>query len=380
MPALQDILELVGTLDDSEGDNTPRERFRKYLEKSVGTIGAVRDSIETCIRTSGPQYNRALQDLINHAARLIGFSVAFGRYQGGQGQIGYDGLWRLDDFSIVAEVKTTDAYAIKTATLIGCVDQLISDKQIPAWERALGLYVVARPDVALKQLDSAIIAERRTHQLRVATVESILSIAELVQERYITTKEALVLLRPSGVLVDDTVALLARVASQARQEPDELPAPDVSIGSAPPLLQAGARLYLLTPVRDRENATGEKVIRDLLDSGWYVFGDRTPGRKNLKPGDRICFYWSGVGVVADAEVANAPQRKKIGHVREPERFPWAFKVKNARYFDKPVVIDAALRAQLDGFKGRDPDRAWAWFVQGTHPVTEHDFQLLAPSA
>ncbi len=380
MPALQDILELVGTLDDTEGDNTPRERFRKYLEKSVGTIGAVRDSIETCIRTSGPQYNRALQDLINHAARLIGFTVAFGRYQGVQGQIGYDGLWRLDDFSIVAEVKTTDAYAIKTATLIGYVDQLISDKQIPKWERALGLYVVARPDVALKQLDNAIIAERRTHQLRAATVESILSIAELVQERFITTKEALILLRPSGVLVDDTVALLARVASQARQEPDELPAPDVSIGSAPPPLQAGARVYLLTPVRDRENATGEKVIRDLLDSGWYVFGDRTPGRKNLKPGDRICFYWSGVGVVADAEVANAPQRKKVAHVHEPERFPWAFKVKNARYFDKPIVIDAALRAQLDGFKGRDPDRAWAWFVQGTHPVTEHDFQLLAPSA
>jgi len=52
---LTEILELVGTLDDAPGDNTPRERFRAHLAKSVTTVGAVRDYIETCLRTPGPQ-------------------------------------------------------------------------------------------------------------------------------------------------------------------------------------------------------------------------------------------------------------------------------------------------------------------------------------
>ena len=70
---LEQILDLVGPLDDTPGENTPRERFRRYLATSVQTMGAVRDYIETCLRTSGTPYNRALQDLVNHTGRLIGW-------------------------------------------------------------------------------------------------------------------------------------------------------------------------------------------------------------------------------------------------------------------------------------------------------------------
>jgi len=72
---LTEILELVGTLDDVAGDNTPRERVRSHLMKSVTTVGALRDYVETCLRTSGPQYARALQDLVNHCGRLLGFTT-----------------------------------------------------------------------------------------------------------------------------------------------------------------------------------------------------------------------------------------------------------------------------------------------------------------
>ena len=51
MITLQQILELVGTLDDSLGENTARERFRKFLNDSVRTVGAVRDYVDTCLRT-----------------------------------------------------------------------------------------------------------------------------------------------------------------------------------------------------------------------------------------------------------------------------------------------------------------------------------------
>lgn len=46
------------------------------------------------------------------------------------------------------------------------------------------------------------------------------------------------------------------------------------------------------------------------------------------------------------------------------------------YIDKPVVIDAELRIKLEDFKDRDPKKSWAWYVQGTGTVTEHDFGIL----
>jgi hypothetical protein len=369
IPTLQEILDLVGELEDAEG---ARDRFRAYLARSVTNTGALRDYIEACIRTSGNQYNRALQDLVNHAARLIGFTVEFGRYQGVQGQIGFDGLWRVGELTIVAEVKTTDTYAIDTATLLGYVDRLISDKRITDWDHALGLYIIGRPHPALRQLENAIIAEKRVHQLRVATAESILTIADLVQEKFITTDEALALIKPSGATIDAAVDLLARVVSQtpptSPTQPEASPQLTSDTATPSPEQPQSKPIYLLTPVSDREDATGEQTIRRLLENGWYVFGDSTPGRKDLKPGDKLCFYWSKVGVVATAEVSGAPERKKIPHVSEPEKYPWAFRVKKAQYFfDRPVVIDSDLRARLEAFKGRDPSSSWACLWQSWQP-------------
>ena len=48
---LKQILDLVGRLDDSPGDDTPRERFRRFLKENVKEVGQVRDYVEECIRT-----------------------------------------------------------------------------------------------------------------------------------------------------------------------------------------------------------------------------------------------------------------------------------------------------------------------------------------
>jgi hypothetical protein len=385
---LQEVLDLVGTLDDTTGENPSRERFRSYLARSAQTIGAVRDYIETCLRTSGPQYHRALQDLVNHTAQLIGFEVEFGRYHGVQGAIGYDGIWRSRDLAIVVEVKTTDVYAVRTATLLHYVDQLISDHRVADWGHALGLYVVGRAEAALTQLENAILAERRTQQLRVITAESLLSIAELVQDERISQDEAVVLLKPTSPFVDDIVRLLARVAGPPPGDP-RVPQTGDTLGlttTISPSPTAGAtsienRACWLTAVSDDQETSAQEAIRTLLDAGWYVYGERTPGRKRLQVGDRLCFYESGVGVVAAAEVASVPERRTLSLIRDAERYPWAFHVTNVRYFfDAPVVIDAPLRAQLEAFQGREPDRSWAWFVQATHAITEHDFHLLTGQA
>lgn len=360
---LNQILSLVGKLDDSPGDDVPRERFRRFLRENVLEVGQVRDHVEECLRSSGDQYNRALQDLVNYLGHFLGFEVTFGRYHGIQGQIGFDGHWTSSArFHIVVEVKTTEVYAVKTATLVGYVDGLISEKKIPSWDNALGLYVVGRPDPEIRQLENAIVAEKRTHQLRIISVEYLLSLVEMMNEYDINHEDILAVIRPSGPTINSVVDLMARLVVPPPPPP---PPPDEVA-------------YWLTAVKSDEEETAEEGIQHLVgQERIYAFGERTPGRRHLKPGDWISFYATGKGVVAHAKVISIPEKKSHPKVRHPERYPWVFSLdKVVLYFDDPIVIDADTRSHLDAFRDRDPNKSWAWFVQATRKITEHDFGVL----
>lgn len=362
---LGQILDLVGKLDDAEGGDTPRERFRRFLTENVSEVGQLRDYIEECLRTSGDQYNRALQDLINHLGTFLGFEVLFGRYRGVRGQVGFDGHWKSPlGYHVVVEVKTTQAYAIKTAALVGYVDELISEKNIPDWERALGLYIVGRPDPEVHQLENAIIAERRTQQLRIASVDSLLSLAEIMAEYDVAHDDVLAVLRPSGPTVDPVVDLMGRLAAQRR--------------SAGPPEPDGEAAYWLSPVKSDKEETAEEAVERLVgQESIYAYGERTPGRRRLKPGDWICFYATGTGVIAHARVASNPEKRVHPKVRNAEKYPWVFRLNEVRlYLREPVVLDAALRARLEAFQGRDSGKSWSWFVQATRRVSRSDFELL----
>ena len=371
---LNQILALVGKLDDSDESDTARERFRHYLKKNVNEVGQIRDYIEECLRSSGDQYNRALQDLVNYVGHFLGFEVTFGRYHGIHKEIGFDGHWKSPKgYHLVIEVKTTEIYAIKTVTLVGYVDGLISEKVIPSWDNALGLYVVGRPDPEIRTLENSIVAEKRTHQLRIISSDSLLSLAEMMNEYDISHEDILAIIRPSGTSIDSVVGLMARLVAEPKTED--------SLEKAPPIIEASSKsedVYWITPVKSDEKASAEEVIETLVGvEKIYAFGERTPGRRHLKPGDWICFFAVGKGVVAHAKVISLPEKKRHNKVRYPEKYPWIFRLDSVSlYLSKPIVVDAALRGNLNAFQGRDPDKSWAWFVQATRKVTKHDFEIL----
>ncbi len=97
----------------------------------------------------------------------------------------------------------------------------------------------------------------------------------------------------------------------------------------------------------------------------------------------MCFYSKSVGVVAKATAADYPTRQKLPFKFVlQERFPWMVAVKDVKFFfDSPVVLDSALRTQLQAIQTCRPDgkRLWAWFVQGAHSLSEQDFNLLTRS-
>jgi len=371
---LTQILKLVGKLDDTPGQEMPRERFRLFLRENVQEVGQIRDYIQECLINSGDQYNRALQDLVNHLGRFLDFEVTFGRYHGVQGEVGFDGHWKSPKgFHIVVEVKTTEAYAIKTSTLDGYISELISQREIPDRPHALGLYVVGRPDPEIRQLENAIVAEKRTHELRIISVESLLSLTELMNEYDMSHDDILSILWPSGPIVDQVIDLMARLVAQGKAEvPLETIEEPVSAET-----ESGAA-YWITPVKSDEEQAAEDVISSLVGREHiYAISERTPGRKRIKRGDWICFYATTRGVVAHARIATNPEKRSHPAVGDPDKYNWVFELDDTQlYLDTPIVIDTSLRNRLDEFQGRDPNKSWAWFVQATRAITRQDFGVL----
>lgn len=380
--SLNEILDLVGPLDDSPGEDTPRERFRRFLHKNVHEVGEIRDHIEQCLRTPGEQYNRALQDLINFLGEFLGFTIEFGRYRGVQNQIGFDGLWKSSTgLHVVVEAKTTEVYAVKTATLVGYIDELISAKRVSSWDSALGLYVIGKPDPELRQLENAIIAEKRTHQLRVISVESLLSLAEIMSEYDVTHNDVLVMLRPSGPGIDALADLIARLVAEETAEHTEPVTQTTGQLTIEGNGDAVSPVYWITPVKDHEGETAVECVKNLVATHHiYAFGERTPGRRQIKAGDGICFYATTKGIVAHANVASPPEKKSDQRVSQPEDYPYICQLKDQHFYPQnPIVLNATLREQLNAFEKYDHDKPWSWFVQATHKISEHDFHVLTRS-
>lgn len=379
---LGQILNLVGKLDDSNGDGTPRERFRDYLSANVQELGQVRNYIDFCLVEKGGQYNRALQDLINHLGGLMGFEVTFGRYSGIRNQIGFDGIWKSKTgFYIVVEVKTTQAYAIKTSTLLGYINDLISEKKIPKAKEVLGLYITGRPDSELRQLENSIIAEGKENLLRIISTNSLISLAEIMTEYDVTHEDALAILRPSGPNVDQILDLMTRLV--VTPSPREIGVEEKSDGKGRrleeyPLDTFGPNNYWLTPVRSDKEKKAEEVIKTLVsEEGIYAYGDRTPGRNILRPGDWICFYATGKGAIGHAKVMSRPEKKPHPKVINSEKYPWTFRVDEAKlYLDNPKKIDLEMRKKLDAFKRKPFQKTWGWFLYTTRKISEKDFKLI----
>jgi hypothetical protein len=56
--------------------------------------------------------------------------------------------------------------------------------------------------------------------------------------------------------------------------------------------------------------------------------------------------------------------------------PYAIRLEEVHWLREPIELTAEVRGRLSAFQGRDPDKGWAWFVQGTSKLTEDDFNLL----
>jgi len=367
---LKTLLNLVGTLNDSTDPNSAGTRFRAYLRDNVHNVGDLRTYVDAALSSSGEQYNKALQDLINHAGHLLGFEAEFGRYRGVRGDIGFDGLWR-------SPIGRALVDTVKTATLLGYINALVSAGQIERPNQAIGLYVYGRFDAGTSQLEKAIIAEGRQEQLRVASVDALLNLLELKQEYELDHETVFQLLLPSPVQVDMIVNLIFDITSQERRAAVE-ETPVLVVQSEQPVVEEQINYYLL-PAADSED--GMPVLENLhhwLDRSMWGLGQRTGYRKTFRPGDKLCFYAVRIGVVAECTITSPAF--ELDRKKSPKPHldvPYGIRLKDVHWFeDTPVALTTEVRGELSAFQGRDLNKGWAWFVQGTSKLTADDFELL----
>lgn len=262
---LYTLLDLVGHLDDNSGPDSASTRFRRYIEKNIQSVNDVRSYVNDALTQSGDQYNKALQDLINHIGQLLGFNVTYGRYRGVRGEIGFDGLWRSSmRMTIVVEAKTTDVYSVKTAPVLGYINALVSEGQIISTTNALGLYVYGRFDAATSQLENAIIVEGRREQLRVVSVQALVKILELKEEYNLAHNTILGLLLPAPVKVDAIVNLIFDIVAEEKEEFED----------SPPELEK--EIEALEETAEEEVETEERKTRSNLVSINESYTGKTP--------------------------------------------------------------------------------------------------------
>ena len=112
--------------------------------------------------------------------------------------------------------------------------------------------------------------------------------------------------------------------------------------------------HWLTPGRHRPGADGPSSViarSRSAGAGIYAFGERTPGRAAIRPGDRLCFYASAKGVVAHATVASLARAQAcVPEVRHADQVPLDLPaLRDAKPLPRaiPVVLDEAeaLRAR-----------------------------------
>lgn len=150
----------------------------KELQEYFAQIGSEKIAlyIEQCLTSRFDKSGLVLQDLVNELGRRLDYKVANGRYQGTTNSVGFDGIWLSPEGqTIVAEVKTTDAYRISLDTIIGYREKLVSSKHVEG--KSSVLIVVGRQDTG--ELEAQVRGSRHAWDIRLISVEALTKLVKL---------------------------------------------------------------------------------------------------------------------------------------------------------------------------------------------------------
>jgi len=358
---LAELLPLVGRLDSAPGFDSPRERYRRFLLEHVTDVTTARTLVEECQRSVGEQRHRALQDLVVLLGRFLGFETIFGSYERAAG---VDGQWRSRGLlDVVLEIRTEQ-------TSMLTADSLVRAVAVPGPTRTdpcprIGLAVVARHFTARSRLEQAMAADTHSPELRIVSVRSLLALATQVAADRLSHLEVVRLLQ-SGFALDFVIDLLDRPAPALDpvESFEEAAAP-------PPEADVHDPSFWVATVIGNEMSPPEQLLGSVI-AHRRVLGicHSGPLQGEGEPGDWVCFFLPGKGIVGHAQLASVVE-EKASVVRNGEQFSRVYRLARVEMYEEPIV--QALRSGRP-FAVPSPDVALAGPCLA--PIARQDFVAL----
>ncbi len=170
------IEQVVATAGD--GNLKDGSICSQELQNYLGQVSSEKLSeyVDQCLSGRFDKSGIVLQDLVNELGRRLDYRVTNGRYQGTTNAIGFDGIWVAPEgHTIVAEVKTTDAYRISLDTIVGYRQKLLFEGIVNG-EPSI-LVVVGRQDTG--ELEAQVRGSRHAWDIRLISAESLIKLVKL---------------------------------------------------------------------------------------------------------------------------------------------------------------------------------------------------------
>jgi hypothetical protein len=328
---LDELLFLVGRLDDAPGFDAPRERFRRFLLERVTDVPTASALIDECQRSVGEQRHRALQDLVVSLGRLLRFEITFGTYERSADSVKVDGQWRSPGLlDVVIEIRTEQT----TSPTLDGLARAMAATQSAGLEPRIGLCVVARQYAGRSKLSRALDVTELP-DIHVVSAASLLALAAQIAADRVTHAEVVTLLR-SGVALDFVIDLLDRPAPNSQaSEPAAEQGSSASPGHHEPA-------YWVATIAGNEVAAPEQLLAAVIAER-RVLAICPAGklRSQGSPGDWVCFFVPGKGIVGHAQLASIIEdsAKVVRHAR---RFSSVSRLASVTLYERPIL--QALRA------------------------------------
>jgi len=203
-------------LDNSQCQN----ELRQYLlEASTDSLA---EYATYCLENSFTKSGQVLQDVVNEFGRRLEYSVENGRYQGVRNAVGFDGIWDEGrDFSLVVEVKTTDAYRLSLDTVAGYRTSLIDSGRVG--EESSVLLVVGRTDTG--ELEAQVRGSKHAWYVRIIGIESLIQLVRVKEsaDSQETVQKIRTLLTPvEYTRIDELVGVVFAATKDVEEASEEV--------------------------------------------------------------------------------------------------------------------------------------------------------------
>jgi hypothetical protein len=362
---LNELLTLVGRLDDAAGFDTPRERFRRFLVEHVTGAQAARSLVEQCQYAPGDQHHRALRDVVIALGRGLGFEPRFASYQSPAGLAKPDGHWHSRRLDVLLEIRIDQTHPTDLGALTKAVSELAAASK-SSNGRAIGLCVLTPLYASRVRIDDVQRTAAADSRVQVTTLRALLAIAAMAGDKRLSHEDVVRLLA-SGLGLDFIADVLERAGGGGGAIKETRDSEDTE--ALPPAPVASESRFWLATINADQGATPEEFV-ELVIGKRQIFGVVENGNpQNIaQPGDRLCLYIPGKGVVGHCQVRSIAQ--DATGLRDAHRFSKLLHLEDAvLHVNNPRPPEEEMQLRMRALRA---DRA-------AHHLTclsEHEFTVL----